>query len=62
MLSDKIIHRVAGALRLEQKVVTDHTRILLVSETYLGTKLIYTHEMDLEPLYEAFKERLDNEE
>ena len=61
ILGDKIIDRVAGALRLEQSITTDDGALLLVTKTYIGTRLVYTYEMPLDPLYEAFKERLQSE-
>ena len=61
-LSDTIIERVAGALRLEQSVIESDTGTLLRTTTYIGTKKVFEYDMDLEPLYQAFKKRLDDED
>ena len=61
-LSDTIIDRVAGALRLEQSVIESDTGTLLRTTTYIGTKKVFEYDMDLEPLYQAFKKRLDDED
>ena len=57
---DGMINKIARQFRIEQ--VVDKERMLLVTHSYLGTKIIYTYEMPLEPLYDLFKDRLKNEQ
>ena len=61
-LSNTIIDRIAGALRLEQQVIESDTGPLLRTITYIGTKKVFEYDLDLEPLYQAFKKRLDEDD
>jgi hypothetical protein len=53
---NSLIDRLSSAFRIEQRIDTE--RMLLITESYLGTKLLYTHDMPLEPLYELLKDRI----
>jgi hypothetical protein len=58
---DSMINKLARQFRISQEVKEDGDTISLVTHSYLGNRIIYTYEMPLEPLYELFKRRLDND-
>jgi hypothetical protein len=60
-LTDKLIDRVSSTLRLEQSITSEDGALLLVTKTYIGSRLVYSYDMDLEPLYEIFKDRLQSD-
>ena len=45
-----IIDRFASAFRLEQEIIEEENTVTLVTYSYLGTRLLYTHRMSLDPL------------
>ena len=56
---NSIIDRFSSAFRIEQRIDADN--MLLITESYLGTRLLYAHELPLEPLYELLSARLLND-
>lgn len=56
---DSMINKLARQFRIEQRI--DPDRMLLITDSYLGTRIIYTHEMPLDPLYELLRDRLLND-
>ena len=55
---NSIIERLSGAFRIEQEIQEDGDTVLLHTHSYLGTKLLYTHTMDMNPLIEIAIRRL----
>ena len=47
---NKIIDRFASAFRIEQEIVEEENTVTLVTHSYLGTRLLYTHSMSLDSL------------
>ena len=56
---EKLIDKFAHTFRIEQRV--DKDKLELITESYLGSKLLYTHTMDLTPLLDIVEERLGKE-
>ena len=55
---NKIIDRFASAFRLEQDIIEYENTVILETRSYLGTRLLYTHHMSLDPLIEIAIRRL----
>jgi hypothetical protein len=55
---NSIIERLSGAFRIEQEIIEDGDTVILYTHSYLGTKLLYTHKMDMNPLIEIAIRRL----
>ena len=55
---NKLIDRLSSAFRIEQRIESTDDKLTLVTESFLGTKLLYSHEMDLLPLLDEMKKRL----
>ena len=55
---NSIIERLSGASRIEQEIIEDGDTVILYTYSYLGTKLRYTHKMDMNPLIEIAIRRL----
>ena len=55
---NSIIERLSGAFRIEQEIIEDGDTVILVTYSYLGTKLLYKHTMSLDPLIEIAIRRL----
>ena len=53
---DSLIDKFASKFRIEQRV--DPDKMLLITESYLGHKLLYTHNMPLDPLYDLLRDRI----
>ena len=47
---NKLIDRFASAFRIEQEIVEEENTVTLVTHSYLGTRLLYTHRMSLDSL------------
>ena len=45
-----IIDRFASAFRIEQEITEEENTVILHTHSYLGTRLLYSHRMDLTPL------------
>jgi len=45
-----IIERFASAFRIEQEITEEENTVILSTHSFLGTKLLYSHRMDLTPL------------
>ena len=54
----RAVEQLAKTFRLEQRVESSEEELTLVTETYIGSKLLYTHHLDLLPLLEELKKRL----
>ena len=47
---NKIIDRLSSAFRIEQEIIEEKETVTLVTHSFLGTRLLYTHRMSLDPL------------
>ena len=47
---NKLIDRFASAFRIEQEIVEEENTVTLVTHSFLGTRLLYTHRMSLDSL------------
>ena len=56
---DSLIDKFASKFRIEQRV--DSERMVLITDSYLGKRILYRYEMPLDPLYELLKDRLLND-
>ena len=55
---EKALEKLARTFRIEQRIVSTEKKLTLVTESYIGTKIVYTHELDMLPLLEEMKKRL----
>jgi len=55
---DSLIDKFAKKFRIEQRIVSTDSDLTLVTESYMGTRLLYTHHLDMLPLLEEMKKRL----
>ena len=55
---EKMIEKVSRTFRIEQRIVSTDDKLVLVTDSYIGPKIVYSHEMDLLPLLEEMKKRL----
>ena len=55
---EKALEKLARTFRIEQKVISTEEKLVLVTESYIGPKIVYSHELDLLPLVEEMKKRL----
>ena len=47
---NKIIDRLSSAFRIEQEIVEEENTVTLMTHSYLGTRLLYSHSMSLDPI------------
>lgn len=47
---NSLIDRFASAFRIEQEIVEEENTVTLITYSYLGTRLLYTHRMSLDSL------------
>ena len=47
---NKIIDRLSSAFRIETEVTEEKGTVILHTHSYLGTKLLYSHSLDLSPV------------
>jgi hypothetical protein len=57
---NKIIDRFASAFRIEQRIISTDDELTLVTESFLGTRLLYTHHLDMLPLLEEMRIRIQD--
>jgi hypothetical protein len=55
---NSIIERLSSAFRIEQEIVEEENTVTLITHSYLGTKLLYSHSMSLDPLIDIAVKRL----
>ena len=55
---ERLVDKISRTFRIEQRVLSTEEKLVLVTESYIGPKIVYTHEMDLLPLLEEMKKRL----
>ena len=55
---EKALEKLARTFRIEQKVISTEEKLVLVTESYIGPKIVYSHELDMLPLLEEMKKRL----
>jgi hypothetical protein len=49
---NSLIDRLSSAFRIEQEIQEEKNTVTLITHSYLGTRLLYTHRMSLDPLIE----------
>ena len=54
---NSIIERLSSAFRIETEIIEEENTVTLMTHSYLGTKLLYSHSLDLSPLIEIAAER-----
>ena len=47
---DSLIERFGRQFRIEQEIIERENTVTLITYSYLGTRLLYTHEMPLDTL------------
>ena len=47
---DSLIDKFASKFRIEQEIVEEENTVTLITHSYLGSRLLYTHRMSLDPL------------
>ena len=47
---NKIIERLSSAFRIETEIEEKENTVILHTHSYLGTKLLYSHSLDLSPV------------
>ena len=55
---ERALEKLARTFRIEQKVISTEDKLVLVTESYIGPKIVYSHELDMLPLLEEMKKRL----
>ena len=55
---ERALEKLSRTFRIEQKIISTEDKLTLVTESYIGPKIVYTHELDLLPLLEEMKKRL----
>lgn len=58
---EKLIDKFAHSFSIEQRIESSDDKITLITESYIGQKMIFTHSMDMEELYTIFRDRLIEE-
>ena len=58
---NSIIERLSSAFRIETEIEETEDAIILHTHSYLGTKLLYSHSLDLSPLMDKIQSRIMNE-
>jgi hypothetical protein len=59
MLSDKLISSLASHFRVENNITETEDKAFLVTTVMFKSKILYTHHLDLEPLYQIMIKRID---
>lgn len=54
---NKIIDRLSSAFRIETEIEEKENTVILHTHSYLGTRLLYSHSLDLSPLIDIAVER-----
>ena len=54
---EKLIDKFAKQFRIETEIVEDGDTVNLITYSYLGSKLLYTHSLDLSPLLDIAEAR-----
>ena len=55
---ERALEKLAKTFKIEQRIDSTEDTLTLVTDSYIGKKVIYTHELDLLPLLEEMKKRL----
>ena len=62
VIPDRIIDKLAAHFSVDNHIETTPEKDYLVTEVKFKSKILYTHRLDLEPLYESFASRIDKED
>ena len=54
---NSIIERLSSAFRIETEITEEENTVILHTHSFLGTKLLYSHSLDLSPLIEIAAKR-----
>jgi hypothetical protein len=57
---NKIIDRLSSAFRIETEIEEKENTVILHTHSYLGTKLLYSHSLDLSPLIDIAAARAED--
>ena len=55
---ERLIDKISRTFRIEQRIVSTEDKLTLVTDSYVGQKIVYSHELDMLPLLEEMKKRL----
>ena len=55
---ERMVEKLSRTFRIEQRILSTEDKLVLVTESYIGPKIVYTHEMDLLILLEEMRKRL----
>ena len=61
MISDKVIQTLAKYFAVENRIQTHQDKDYLVTILIFKDREIYRHELDLDPLYNRFRDRMKND-
>ena len=59
---EKLIDKFAHSFRIETNIVDNEEELSLVTKSYVGNRVIYSHSLDLLPLLDSFKNRIAESE
>ena len=55
---EKALEKLSKTFKIEQRIVSTEDKLTLVTDSYIGKKVMYSHELNLLPLLEEMKKRL----
>ena len=55
---ERLIDKISRTFRIEQRIVSTEDKLTLVTDSYVGQKIVYSHELDMLPLLEEMRKRL----
>ena len=62
MITDKLIETVSKSIKVENILESDDSTDYLITVLFFRNREVFRHSLNLRPLYESFKNRLDSEE
>ena len=57
---NSIIERLSSAFRIETEIEEKENTVILHTHSFLGTKLLYSHSLDLSPVIDIAVRRADD--
>ena len=61
MIPDRIIDKLAAHFSVDNHIETTPERDYLITQVLFKSKILYTHRLDLDPLYKSFKKKLSED-
>ena len=61
MIPDRIIDKLAAHFSVDNHIETTPEKDYLVTEVKFKSKILYTHRLNLDPLYKSFKKKLSED-